>query len=85
MANFAAINDLASRINSQFLIHGIIGPAEDDLYSSIAGFIGDISTFKHSAELTFGKLCDQKIELRLRDVFKKIDDETEETMELMRV
>ena len=66
------------------MIHGIIGPAEDDLYSSIASCIGDLSTFKHSAEKTFGKLCDQKIELRLRDVFQKIDDETEETMELMR-
>ena len=84
LANFQAINDLVSRINSQFMIHGIIGPAEDDLYSSIASCIGDLSTFKHSAEKTFGKLCDKKIEIRLRDVFKKIDDETEETMELMR-
>ena len=49
LANFQAINDLVSRINSQFLIHGIIGPDENDLYSSIAGFIGDISSFKHSA------------------------------------
>ena len=83
--NVQTINDLVSRIQSQFLIDGIIGSAEDDLYPSISRCISDLSTFKHSAEKSFGKLCDQKIEHRLRDVFQKIDDETEETMELMRV
>ena len=30
-------------------------------------------------------MCDTKIEQRLLKVFQKIDDETEETMELMRI
>ena len=58
LANFEAINDLVSRVNSQFMIAGIIGPLEDDIYPSIASCIGDLSTFKQSAEKIFGKLCD---------------------------
>ena len=56
--NVQAINDLVSRIQSQFLIHGVIGPTENDLYSSIANCLSDLSTFKHSAEKSFTKMCD---------------------------
>ena len=56
-----ALNELVSRIQSQFLISGIIGPAEDDLYQSIASCVSDLATFKHSAEKSFSKMCDTKI------------------------
>ena len=55
------------------------------MFKDIATFIRSIAEFKDESDVIFSTMSDKKIDYRLKDVFKKIEETHKETWENMRL
>ena len=54
------------------------------MYKDISTFLRSVAEFKDEADVVFSTLSDKKIDYRLKEVFKKIDEAHAGTVDKMR-
>ena len=79
------LHNLVSNVQEQFKVDGVIGIGKNDMFKDIATFIRSIAEFKDESDVIFSTMSDKKIDYRLKDVFKKIEETHKETWENMRL
>ena len=80
-----SLRQLVTTFQEQFNVSGVIGTGKNDMFKDISTFIRSLAEFKDEADVVFSTMSDKKIDYRLKEVFKKIDEAAGNTMEHMRV
>ena len=79
------MKSLIENLQAQFRVEGIIGHGHDDQYRDIPTFIRGIAEWKEDSDVTIPNMIEKRLDLRLKDVFTKIETKDANNLELIRI
>ena len=78
------LRELVQSLKDQFRVEGVIGSNKNDMYKDISTFIRSMAEFKDESDVIFSTMCDKRMEHRLKDILKQIDENAAQQLEHVR-